>query len=192
MTTRLHLLCSASSSSVRSLAFPAPDDPLDAQGRKTLAKLCGKLPSCEIILRSPALCAAETAEALSLHAAKEPMLRDCNFGRWTGKLLTDVQAQAPEIVTDWLQNPNAAPHGGESLANVMTRVSGWMDGLLAGSASVLAITHAFVIRAAIAHALGAGPEALRHIDVAPLTRTKLSAQGGRWTLAAIVPLKDLR
>jgi broad specificity phosphatase PhoE len=74
------------------------------------------------------------------------------------------------------------PHGGESFADVMTRVSRWTDGLLAGS----------VIRAAIAHALGAGPENFRHIDVAPLTRTKLSGGGGRWTLAAMVSLKDER
>ncbi len=56
----------------------------------------------------------------------------------------------------------------------------------------LAITHPFVIRAAIAHALRTGPETFRHIDVAPLTRVRLSGAGGRWTLAALVPLKDER
>jgi broad specificity phosphatase PhoE len=67
-----------------------------------------------------------------------------------------------------------------------------MDSLLAGQGFILAITHATVIRAAIAHTLGAGPEAFRHIDVAPLTRVKLSGGGGRWTLAALVPLRDER
>jgi len=191
MTTRLHLLCSASTSSVSSIAFAA-DEPLDPRGRETLKRLSGRLPSCDIVLRSPALRAAQTAEGLALDARMERLLRDCDFGRWAGRSLAEVEAQAPEAVADWLQNPHAAPHGGESFADVMTRVGGWMDSLLASNASILAITHPSVIRAAIAHALGAGPETFRHIDVAPLTRTKLSGGGGRWTLVALVSLKDER
>jgi broad specificity phosphatase PhoE len=191
MTTRLHLLCSASTASVSSIAFVG-DEPLDSRGRDSLAGLSGRLPSRDVALRSPALCAAQTAEGLGLDARPEGLLRDCDFGRWAGRSLADVHAEAPEAVTEWLQNPRAAPHGGESFADVMTRVGGWMDGLLAGQRSILAITHPTVIRAAIAHALGAGPEAFRHIDVAPLTRAKLSGGGGRWTLAALVPPKDER
>jgi broad specificity phosphatase PhoE len=191
MTTRLHLLCSASTSSVSNIAFAA-DEPLDSRGRERLKRLSGRLPSCDIALRSPALSAAQTAEGLALDARTEPLLRDCDFGRWAGRSLAEVQAQTPEAVADWLQNPHAAPHGGESFADVMTRVGRWMDNLLAGNGSVLAITHPSVIRAAIVHALGAGPETFRHIDVAPLTRTKLSGGGGRWTLVALVSLKDER
>jgi broad specificity phosphatase PhoE len=191
MTTRLHLLCSASTFSVSSIAF-AGDEPLDPRGRESLTRLSGRLPSCDVVLRSPALCAAQTAEGLGLDARTETFLRDCDFGRWAGRSLADVRAQAPEAVTEWLQNPRAAPHGGESFADVMKRVGEWMDGVLAGHRSILAITHAIVVRAAIAHALGAGAEAFRHIDVAPLTRAKLSRGGGRWTLAALIPLKDER
>ena len=191
MTMRLHLLCSASTSSVSSLAFPA-DEPLEPRGRESLSRLAGRLPSCYIVLRSPALCAAQTAEGLGLDAREEPSLCDCDFGGWAGRSLVEIQAQSPEAVADWLENPRAAPHGGESFADVMTRVGGWMDGLLARSGSVLAITHPFVIRAAIAYALEAGPETFRHVDVAPLTRAKLSEGSGRWTLAALVPLKEVR
>jgi broad specificity phosphatase PhoE len=67
-----------------------------------------------------------------------------------------------------------------------------MDRMLSESGSVLAITHALVIRAAIAHALGAGPEIFRHIDVAPLTRAKLSGDGRRWALASLVSPRDWR
>ena len=191
MTTRLHLLCSASTSAVSSIAFAA-DEPLDARGRESLSRLTGRLPSCDIVLRSPALSAAQTAEGLALNAQAEPLLRDCDFGRWAGRSLAEVQAQAPAAVADWLQSPRVAPHGGESFADVITRVGGWMDGLLAGSSSILAITHASVIRAGIAYALGAGPEVFRHIDVAPLTRARLSGEGRRWTLAALVSVKDMR
>lgn len=192
MTTRLHLLCSAATASVSAVAFATDDEPLDRRGRDGLAVLSGRLPSCDMILRSPARSAAETAEGLSLKAQIEPLLRDCDFGRWAGRSLVDVQAQAPEAVENWLHNPDAAPHGGESFADVMGRVGHWMDGLLEQGGSILAITHASVIRAAIAHALGAGPEAFRHIDVAPLTRARLSGYSGRWTLAALVTSKHER
>ena len=191
MAPRLHLLCAASTSSVSSIAFAA-DEPLDARGRASLARLTGRLPSCQLVLRGPALRAAQTAEGLALDAGVEAMLRDCDFGRWAGRSLAQIQAEEPEAVADWLQNPRAAPHGGESFADVMTRVGGWMDGLLAVNRSVLAVTHPTVIRAAIAYTVGTGPEAFRHIDVAPLTRTTLSGGGGRWTLTGLVPLKDER
>ena len=191
MTMRLHLLCSASTASARSVAFAA-DEPLDAKGKESLSSLSGHLPSCDIVLRSPALCARQTADDLAVASSMEPLLRDCDFGRWAGRSLEDVEATEPAAVADWLRNPSAAPHGGESFADVTKRVGGWMDQMIAKTGSVLAITHGIVIRAAIAHALGAGPEAFRHIDVAPLTRAKLSGGGGRWTLTSLVSPRELR
>jgi broad specificity phosphatase PhoE len=191
MTMRLHLICSASTASTSAVTFTA-DEPLDAKGKESLSSLSGRLPSCDIILRSPALCARQTTDGLALVSSIEPLLRDCDFGRWAGRSLEDVEAAEPAAVADWLRNPRAAPHGGESFADVTKRVGGWMDQMLTQTGSVLAITHGMVIRAAIAHALGAGPEAFRHIDIAPLTRAKLSGGGGRWTLASLISPRDLR
>jgi broad specificity phosphatase PhoE len=192
MTMRLHLLCSASTASVSAVAFAAADEPLDRRGTESLASLSGHLPSCDTVLCSPALCTRQTAEGLGLTPTMDALLRDCEFGRWTGRSLENVRANEPLAVADWLKNPRAAPHGGESFADLTTRVGGWMDQILTKSGSILAITHALVIRAAIAHALGAGAEAFRHIDVSPLTRVRLSGGGGRWTLASLVSPKDLR
>ena len=191
MTIRLHLLCSASTASVRSVAFAA-DVPLDAHGRESLASLSGRLPSVDTILRSPALCAEQTAVGLALAPVVETRLRDCDFGRWTGQSFEELQSREPAAIADWLQDPHAAPHGGESFADVLKRVGGWMDEMLTHPGSLLVVTHALVIRAAIAHALGTGADAFRHIDVAPLTRAKFSGGGGRWTLASLVSLKDMR
>ena len=191
MAMRLHLLCSASTASVSAVAFAA-DEPLDPRGMDSLAGLSGRLPACDVVLCSPALCARQTADGLALASTVEPCLRDCDFGRWTGRSLTDVEANEPAAVAGWLENPRAAPHGGESFADVTRRVGGWMDQMLVKSGSVLAITHALVIRAAIAHVLGAGPEAFRHIDVGPLTRARLSGSGGRWTLGSLIPARDAR
>ena len=188
---RLHLLCSASTCSVRAAAFPS-DEPIDAHGRRSLAGLSGRLPYCERILRSPALCAAQTAEGLALDATPEPALRDCDFGRWAGRSLEHVHSQQPDAFADWLSDPQAAPHGGESFADVAKRVGVWMDDLPAEAGTVLAITHAAVLRAAIVHALGAEPRALLHIDVAPLTRAMISGGAGHWRLGAIIPPREAR
>ncbi|WP_298257186.1 histidine phosphatase family protein [Bradyrhizobium sp.] len=192
MTMRLHLLCSASTASVSAVAFASADEPLDPRGKESLAGFSSRFRACDILLCSPALCARQTADGLIPAATVEPLLRDCDFGRWAGRSLTDVEANEPEAVADWLGNPRAAPHGGESFADVTRRVGGWMDQMLIKSGSVLAITHALVIRAAIAHVVGAGPEAFRHIDVGPLTRARLSGGGGRWTLGSLIPVQDAR
>jgi broad specificity phosphatase PhoE len=191
MTMRLHLLCAASTASVGAVAFAA-DEPLDSRGHESLAAFSGRLPACDVVLCSPALCARQTAAGLALTPTVEPALRDCDFGRWAGRSLQEVEADEPAAVAEWLKNPRAAPHGGESFADVTARVGAWMDHMLTTAGSALALTHALVIRAAIAHALGAGPDIFRHIDVAPLTRAKLSGGGGRWALAALISPRDLR
>jgi broad specificity phosphatase PhoE len=190
MTMRLHLLCSASTASVRSVSFAA-DEPLDAHGRESLASLSGRLSSVDTVLRSPARCAEQTAAGLALISAVETRLRDCDFGRWAGQSFTELQSREPAAIADWLQDPRAAPHGGESFADVLKRVGEWMDEMLTRTGSVLVVTHALVIRAAIAHALGAGPDAFYHIDVAPLTMARLSGGGGRWTLVSLVSPKSM-
>jgi broad specificity phosphatase PhoE len=191
MTMRLHLLCVASTPSIRSASFPS-NDSLDAQGRKALEAFAGRLPPFDKAWTSPDASAIQTAEILGLRSETDPMLRDCDFGRWSGRSLADVQTTEPDALATWLRDPTSAPHGGESFAGVVERVHSWMDGLLATSGSTLAITHPAVIRAAIVGALGAGPRAFRHIDIAPLSRAKLSSDGRRWTLSALIPPKEVR
>jgi broad specificity phosphatase PhoE len=184
MTTRLKLLCHGSTSAVRAAAFPA-DEPLDLQGRQKLELFPRHALRSDRCLTSPALRASQTAEALGLVAKIEPALRDCDHGQWTGRSLEDVQAQDPQAVAEWLRNPEAAPHGGESVVALIARVSTWLDAQKAMSETIVAVTHALVIRAAIVCALEAGPRSFWHIDVAPLSLTRLSGHHGRWTLVSM-------
>jgi broad specificity phosphatase PhoE len=188
MTTRLKLLCHGSMSSVRASAFPS-DEPLDTQGLRKLAALSDRGLQADRYLTSPALRAVETAAALKLDAAIEPMLKDCDYGRWSGRSLDEVQAQEPDAIARWLQDPDAAPHGGESLLAVMARVSAWLDALKATPGVILAVTHASVIRAAILHAIEAGPRSFWRIDIAPLSLTRLNGASDRWTLVSIGALR---
>ena len=189
MTTRLKLLCHASTAAARSAAFPA-DEPLDEQGRRKLANIPNRLLQADRYLTSPALRAVQTAEALLIEASVDAGLRECDYGRWTGRSLVDVQAQEPERVGEWLSDPAAAAHGGELVLALIERVGAWLDAQKATPGVTVAVTHASVIRAAIVHAIEAGPRSFWRIDVAPLSLTRLScADGGRWTLASIGLIK---
>ena len=184
MTTRLKLICHASTAALRTSAFPA-DEPLDIQGRQKLAGLPHRAHYADGYLTSPALRAVQTAESLNLAVTVEPMLRDCDYGRWTGRTLDEVQAEEPEAVAEWLRDPGAAPHGGESVLALIERVATWLDARKATPGKIVAVTHAPVIRAAIVHAIEAGPRSFWRIDVAPLSLARLSANNGRWTLSSL-------
>jgi broad specificity phosphatase PhoE len=82
----------------------------------------------------------------------------------------------------WLGQPGAAPHGGESIVDLISRVSGWLESLTANPLRTVAVTHPAVIRAAIVAALDAAPAAFWRIDVAPAGRIVMHFRGGRWTL----------
>jgi broad specificity phosphatase PhoE len=188
VTTRLKLLCHASTSAVRNSAFPA-DEPLDSQGQQKLAAVPHRLRHGHRYFTSPALRAVQTAEALGLDATIEAALRDSDYGKWTGLTVDDVQARDPDAVSEWIRDPEAAPHGGESVVALIARVSSWLEAQKAVPGIIVAITHASVIRAAIVCALEAEPRSFWHIDVAPLSLTELGANNGRWTLVSIVPGK---
>jgi broad specificity phosphatase PhoE len=85
-------------------------------------------------------------------------------------------------MTIWLTDPSAAPHGGESVIDLVDRVSGWMDSLTADRARLVAVTHPAVIRAAILIALDAPPKSFWRIDIAPASRTVMHFRGHAWAL----------
>ena len=188
MTIRLKLVCHAPTSAVRTSAFPA-DEPVDAQGLQKLAGFSGRLGHVDRCWTSPALRAGQTAVALRLDAVAEPLLRDCDYGAWTGRTLEDVHAHEPEAIAEWLGDPEAVPHGGESIADLLKRVATWLDVQGGAEGRVVAVTHATVIRAAVIHAIKATPLSFWRIDIAPLSVTTLSGNQGRWTLSSICTLQ---
>ncbi|GAA4576103.1 histidine phosphatase family protein [Planotetraspora kaengkrachanensis] len=180
MTTRLLLICHAFTAATAAASFPG-DEPVEE--RRLHGHCEGSLaaPYTDgLALRGPELRCAQTADWLGLAAEPVPQLGDCDFGGWRGRTLADVQAADPEGVSRWLGDPTAAPHGGESVVDVVARVGEWLAGLAAGR--VVAVTHPSVIRAAVVHTLGTWPGAFWRIDVEPLSRAELTGRGGRWNL----------
>jgi broad specificity phosphatase PhoE len=183
MTAWLILISHGSTEAVRAARFPA-DEPLDERGAARAAALAGKLPKAGRCWSSPELRTRQTAQALGLNADVEPLLRDCNYGRWSGYKFDDLQASEPQAIASWLCDPAAAPHGGESTTNLIGRVGEWLAAEQARDQRAIVVTHPAVIRAAIVHAIAAAPQSFWRIDIAPLSITRLSGTQGRWNLSA--------
>jgi broad specificity phosphatase PhoE len=178
---RLLLVRHASTRATRATAFP-PDEPLDDAGRLAAAELGAALPRrCEVLC-SPAVRCRETADAAGLRPEVDDALIECDFGAWAGRRLADVEAEGARA---WMLDPDAAPHGGETLRAFATRVAGWLDAQAEREGVAAAITHGGVVKAAVVHALEAPLRAFWQIDAAPLSVTELHAHDGRWTVARL-------
>jgi len=85
----------------------------------------------------------------------------------------------------WRDDPASTPHGGESIADLLDRVSGWLESMTANPSRTVAVTHPAVVRAAILLALAAPPKSFWRIDIGPLSRTDMHFRRGAWTLRSL-------
>jgi broad specificity phosphatase PhoE len=184
MALRITWLAHDATAAVRRAAFPA-DEPLEDKGRLQAAGLKDSIARQDRVLIAPERRARETAEAVGLAGAIDPLLRECDHGRWAGRALGELQAAEPAALAAWLADPEAVPHGGESIADLIRRIGRWMDDPERGQGRILAITHPSVLRAALVHALGAPASAFQRIDVPPLSRLVLSRQAKIWRLQSL-------
>jgi broad specificity phosphatase PhoE len=180
LATRLTLISHAATDAQRRSAFPL-DEPLEEREVAKIAALGWNPPRAQRVVSGPERRAQQTAEALGLTAEVEVELRDCDYGEWRGCTLSEVELRQPEEVFAWLTDPGAAPHGGESILHLLTRIGGWLEEQRAPDHTI-AVTHAAVIRCAIVHALQAPPSAFWRVDIAPLSITDLRWNGRVWTV----------
>ena len=190
MSRRLLLVRHASTDAVRAAAIGA-DEPLDAGGRAAAGRLSARLPRADVVLVSPALRAVETASLAGLVVSGEAP-GECDFGAWAGRALQEIAASDEAGVRTWMTDPDAAPHGGESLTALLARVRSWLDSQASADGTAIAITHAGVVKAAVVAALDAPPLAFWRIDVSPASITELHAHDGRWTVTRVNDRGDAR
>lgn len=176
LVPRLFLISHASTDAQRAVAFPR-DERVSDRGRRELARAAA--PVADIALTAPELRTIETTTALGLSATVEPLLRDMDFGRWAGTTMEEIPARDLAV---WLGDPEAAPHGGESIHDLIVRTGTWLASLMDSPERIVAVTHPAVVRATVVHALGAPATAFRRIDVRPLATTRLDGRDGRWNL----------
>lgn len=185
MGVTLTLICHASTQAVREAAFPT-DEPLDLQGLAKASALAPTMRRVDAAWTSPTLRARQTANALGLTATAVPDLRDIDFGTWSGRSIDEIAAVAPEALSAWMHDCAVAPHGGESIAEMLERVASWFGTIGEAQGRVVAVTHAAILRAAILFALDAKPDSFWRIDVAPLCRVRFRGKAGRWTFLSMI------
>ena len=181
---RLTLVSHGMTVAMASGRFPT-DEPLSTVGRRqvdvSIDLGIGSKPGEPgyTALTAPEKRTRQTAELLGLRATVEPRLADLDCGRWRGDVLGGIR---PADLAVWLTDPARAPHGGESVVDLVDRVAGWLDSLTASRSRIVAVTHPAVIRAAILTALDAPPKSFWRIDIAPVSRTIMHFRGHAWTL----------
>ncbi len=184
---RVSLLAHAPTAATAAGALPA-DDPLDDRGRAWAEDARGRLPRADRARCAPERACVETCAGLHLAAAPDTGPAGWDLGRWAGRTLDDLTADEPAAVSAWLTDPDAAPHGGESLTALVARVQPWLADLPPGH--TLAVCAPAVVRAAVVAVLGAPAGAFWRLDVAPLTLTDLRGGPGRWTVrSTAAPLR---
>lgn len=187
MTTRLVLVCQASTEATRLVRFGA-DEPLDAAGVGAARAQAGTLGRVARVWCAPSQAARQTTALLGFSSFEAVRaLRDLDVGGWRGRSLAAVQEDSPEAVGRWLSDPASAPHGGESLLDLIQRVRRWLDGVCSSPADgrMVVVSSASVVRAALVAAVWGNPEAFWRVDVGPLSRTELRGNGGRWNLRSL-------
>jgi alpha-ribazole phosphatase len=102
-----------------------------------------------------------------------PDLREVDFGSWEGKTFDEIQSMDQAVVDRWAEfDPTFAFPGGERLGAFLERIRR-VGSFMASvpEQTVLAVTHAGVIRALICHYLGLSPKnyVLFNVDYCSLT-----------------------
>ena len=114
------------------------------------------------------------ATALSLEVNTTPLLKDIDYGVWSGALLADLIKDDPDLFEQWEKDPSSVrfPEG-ESLLDLRTRISVFMDEITEkhSSDTVVVVTHESPIISMLAVALEIPDSSHRnfHADNASLT-----------------------
>jgi broad specificity phosphatase PhoE len=184
MTCRMSLINHGTTSAMRRAAFPLDEELEDGSAIEPVRGGSALLKASRA-WTSPARRARQTADALGLRCIEEAALRDLDYGSWSGRGLEEIHKEDPAAIAAWRADPNAAPHGGESTADLLRRVAVWLDREAAAGGRIVAVTHVSVIRAGVLHAIDAPSTSFWRVDVAPLTVADLRHDGSRWTLRAL-------
>jgi ribonuclease H / adenosylcobalamin/alpha-ribazole phosphatase len=138
-----------------------------------------------VIVTSPLLRAVQTAQEVAAvtgaAVVTDDGFRETDFGAWDGLTFAEVRERWPSEVSTWLADPDVAPPGGESFAEVSARVTAALRRVLADreGQQVLIVSHVTPIKTLVAAALLAPSAALfrMHLDVAALCEIDWYADG---------------
>jgi len=135
--------------------------------------LWGDIPYPSEVIASPMVRTQQTgrvvAERLGLPVRTDAAFQEADFGDWQGLTAAQIEERWPGTLGPWHTVGDVRPPGGESIADVGRRLRAALDGLLAGGVdrTVVVVSHAVAIRAAIGVTMGAQPSSWSQLRVAP-------------------------
>jgi probable phosphomutase (TIGR03848 family) len=160
------------------LSGATPGIHLSEQGRSQAASLSERLASLRLsgVYASPLERCTETAEAIAAPRGFEvqslPDLVEVGYGTWTGRPLAQLARTA--LWKRIQQSPSSVRFpGGETLTEVQQRCVAALDGLAVRHPRglVAVVSHADVIRLAVAHYAGVHLDLFQRIIVSPASIT---------------------
>lgn len=165
------------------------------------AERIGAMKRIDAIYSSPLERAKETAAPIgkvrNLPVVVDRGLFECDFGDWTGAELAKLM-KLPEWQTVQRAPSTFRFPAGESFVEMQTRMVSTLDRLRAAhpGGTIVCVSHADTIKAAVAHALGTHIDLFQRIVISPASVTAIAwGPGGPVVLAVNStgrPLTDLQ
>ncbi|WP_063797204.1 MULTISPECIES: histidine phosphatase family protein [Streptomyces] len=180
MTIRLTLLCAHRPAT--STEAVLGDTSLTERDLPEAGAALAALPPHFSAVRSPSTRCAFTAAFLGLKPAVEPALRDLDHGTWRGRRPAEIVATDPYGYSAWLTDPDAAPHGGETVRRLCARTGDWLGSLTSQTGRVLAVVEPTVARALIVQALSAPVRTFWNLQTPPRRTVSLMWRDGVWSV----------
>ena len=152
----------------------APHVSLSHEGRRQAYRVAVRLARERLtaVYASPRERAQETAQpiadAAGLSVETAPDLDEIEIGRWTGLRFEEV-AEDPNWRAWNTARATSRPPGGESMAEVQSRIIGLLGRLRAAQphGRIATVSHGDVIRAALLHYLGLSLDRYARIEISP-------------------------
>jgi probable phosphoglycerate mutase len=157
---------------------------LSPSGREQADRLVDRLAALPLdaLYSSPMERTLETARPLARARGLTVQVRDdlgeIDYGEWTGAALDDLRGTRPWEQWNTFRSGHRAP-GGEAMIAVQARIVSALRLLWEhhGDASVALVTHGDVIRAALAHCLGAPLDFLLRMEISTASVSILDFTG---------------
>lgn len=166
----------------RGLCYGRLDFALSETGRGQCMCLAERLSGEQVaaVVSSPRLRARDTALAIAeLHGHPVIVLdelQELDFGDLEGRPYDEIAATRPELYRQWMSAPTTVSFpGGEGYADLRLRVADAVSQLRTAYEGrlVVAVTHAGVVRAVLADALGMPHDRIFRLAVEPASITRV-------------------
>ena len=154
------------------------DPPLDEIGCKQAVAIAALVGPVDAVITSSLVRARETAQCFGLPVEVDDRWIELAYGEYEGVPAAEVPN---EVWQAWRTDAKFATEGGECFGALDARVRSACDELAAriGREDVVVVSHVSPIKAAVAWALGVGPETSwrMFLDVAAICRIGVSGRG---------------